>query len=140
MKTVVVGNKIFKETKYPVDIEPSIFEKRRAIDGVSRDTIRLTLLATYSEVAEHFVNGANWAIEESFVDENGENITNQYDKSEYSIASDIVDHRNGSVTVYMAKPTEAEKAKEALRAVLPMLDDEAASSVYAIFPELTIGE
>ena len=31
-----------------------------------------------------------------------------YDNSEYSIAGDVVDHRNGTVTVKMGKPTAEE--------------------------------
>jgi hypothetical protein len=35
-------------------------------------------------------------------------ITEEYDNSEYSIAGDIIDHRNGYVTIKMGKPTAEE--------------------------------
>ena len=40
-----------------------------------------------------------------------------FDWSEYSVAKDIVDHRDGRVTVYMAKPNEQEQVAEALKII-----------------------
>ena len=35
-------------------------------------------------------------------------VVNEYDNSEYSLAGDITDHRNGTVSIKMGKPTETE--------------------------------
>lgn len=111
MNKIIINDKIFTEAPFPITNEPSILEKRRILDGISRESIRITITATYSEVAEYFVNGANWAIEETIVDDMGAEVTKKYNKSAYSVAGDIIDHRNGNITVYMSKPTEIEKAQ-----------------------------
>ena len=137
MSKIIIGDKIFNEAPFPVTNEPSIFEKRRLLDGISRESIRITVAASYAEVAEYFVNGASWSIEETTTTENGALIVENYDKSEYNVAGDITDHRNGTITVYMSKPTEIEKVKETVQTVLPRLDDETALSVYTLFPDWT---
>ena len=88
----------------------------------------------YSDALAMFVDGAVWFIEEETertveklvdkveTDETGkehivqevvyETITEviSHDNSEYSIAGDITDHRDGTVTIKMGKPTEIELA------------------------------
>lgn len=44
-------------------------------------------------------------------------VVNEYDNSEYSLAGDITDHRDGSVSIKMGKPTEAENAVGAVVAL-----------------------
>lgn len=73
-----------------------------------------------------FVDSALWSIVERVesvtyvTDENGEmheEVTTQdyeYDNSEYSIAGQIVDHRDGTLTIKMGKLTELEEAYELL--------------------------
>lgn len=110
MNKIVVGDARFDEAPFPITDEPSIYEKRRKLNGISRDSIRITMRATYSEIAECFVNGISWGIEETSV-YGGALKKRIYDKSEYSVAGDIIDHRNGTITVYMSKPTETESMR-----------------------------
>ena len=64
-----------------------------------------------------FVNDAEWSIitenNSSIFDFNKEllklnNTTKEYDNSDYCIAGDIIDHRDGTVSVKMGKPTAEE--------------------------------
>ena len=63
---------------------------------------------------ETFVDDLEWSIvyvPEAYADENGETVqpeTEIYDNSEYCVAGDITDHRDGTVSVKMGKPTDAE--------------------------------
>jgi hypothetical protein len=140
MKTITVNEKQFTEAAYPLEIEPSIFAKKRNIEGFMRESIRLTVSASYAEVAEAFVNGAAWSIAETVIDENGKEVAVVYDKSEYSVAGDIVDHRDGRITVYMAKPTENEIIRANIDSILPIIDDEIAVTVPNLFPSFAVGK
>ena len=70
-------------------------------DGRQSKTI--TLEMDYATAVETFVDGAEWYI----VD--GET---EYDNSEYSIAGDITDHRDGTISVKMGKLTDLEEVFE----------------------------
>ena len=100
---IIANGNTYQEAAYPVSTEPSIFEKKQ--DG--REVLRLTVEGKYSAVVKDFVDGAQIVLRDTD-DGNGEV---EYDKSEFSIAGDIVDHRDGRITVYMGKPTDSEKEK-----------------------------
>jgi hypothetical protein len=68
-----------------------------------RDSKTITLEMSYADAMELFVDDLNWAI----VYTDGE-TTEVYDNSEYSVAGPVTDNRNGTVTVKMGKPTDAE--------------------------------
>jgi hypothetical protein len=74
----------------------------------------ITIEMSYEEALVTFVNDVSWSIvhqPEPYVDKQGETITpdpEEYDNSEYCVAGSITDHRNGTVTVKMGKPTEIE--------------------------------
>lgn len=140
MKTIVVNGKTFEEAVYPIEIEPSIFAKRRNLGGVQRETIRVTVTAEYADVAEAFVNNAEWSITEKVPNEDGSFGETVYDKSEYSVAGDIVDHRDGRITVYMAKPTETETVRREVEVLLPNLRDEDAVKVPNLYPAFVVGK
>jgi len=114
----------FNEANYPLDIEPNIFAKRRTMLGEQREVLRLTLLGTYADVAAVFVDNAQFGreVDEPILDDNGQptDITQtvHYDLSEYSKAGDIIDHRDGRITVYMGKPTEKELLEQAFDQML----------------------
>lgn len=84
----------------------------RSWDGRDSKTIRCAM--TYEEAVELFPNDADWSIlyvPEPYEDENGETVipeTEIYDNSEYCVSGDIIDHRDGTVSVKMGKPTDAE--------------------------------
>ena len=85
-----------------------------------RDTKTITLTMTTAEVAALLPDNTPWSIVQrdmvDVLDEHGQptgetkEVVNEYDNSEYSLAGDITDHRDGTVTVKMGKPTELENA------------------------------
>lgn len=87
----------------------------------NRESKAITLEMDYATASALFVDGLAWSIvqerEEPVIDENGEQTgtetkTDVYDNSEYSLAGDITDHRDGTVTCKMGKLTELEEAYE----------------------------
>lgn len=113
------------------------------ICGVMRSGLRIKLQMPINEAVEFFKSDASWYIEteehvrilqtktidvsdtqedetEIEFDLDGNPIyrdevrIERYDKSEYSIAGEIVDHRNGFLDIYMGKPTDLEIAYELL--------------------------
>ena len=71
-----------------------------------------------------FVNGVIWSIvmehtkEIENINKEGNSVaetvveTEEFDNSEYNLAGDITDHRNGTITVKMGKLTDLEAAYE----------------------------
>ena len=105
-----------------------------AVNGVyndrtwdERDTKIITLTMTHEEVAALLPDNTPWSIVQremqDVLDEQGKPTgetveqVNEYDNSEYSIAGDITDHRDGTVSIKMGKPTEAENAVGAVVAL-----------------------
>ena len=118
-KIVFSDGKTFDTAAYPVELEPPIIAKKIAENGANQDYLRITLSATYADVLEYFVDNATYAIRQFDIGESGEELETytDFDWSEYSVAKDIVDHRDGRVTVYMAKPNEQEQVAEALKII-----------------------
>lgn len=93
-----------------------------------RDTKTVTLTMTHDQVAALLPNNTPWSIVQreivDVLDEQGQptgetkEVTNEYDNSEYSIAGDITDHRNGTVSIKMGKPTEAEASAATVTALV----------------------
>lgn len=103
--------------QYPASITGKIHDK----DWDNRESKAITLEMSYSDAFNIFTNDIKWNIvqdvEETVehIDEETNEVTYEtvinkesYDNSDYSIAGDIVDHRNGNVTVKMGKPTAEE--------------------------------
>ena len=104
-------------------------------------TIRLTM--TYQEALSTFVDGLAWSIVQQGVPytdpDTQEEVTPapvEFDNSAYSLAGSITDHRDGTVSVKMGKPTQAEleagKAAETVTLAagmyamsLPTMEDDA---------------
>lgn len=72
---------------------------------------------SHDEAVNIFKNDTPWSIVEEMTTENfdqegistGEETTqNEYDNSEYCVSGDIIDHRDGTITVKMGKYTEIE--------------------------------
>ena len=123
MKKIVFSDgKEFEIGEYPIDTEPSIFEKKRLVCGTFRECIRYTVVGSFADVAEKFVDGASYLVRESYIDEDGNEATVDYDKSLYCVAGDIVDHRNGTITIYMGKKTASEIMQEAYEALKARVD------------------
>ena len=117
---VFSDGKIFDTAEYPVDLEPPILAKKISEDGVNREYLRITVSATYADVLAYFVDNAIYSIRQFDIDDNGNELETyqDFDWSEYSVAKDVIDHRDGRITVYMAKPNEQEEALVALKILL----------------------
>lgn len=98
-----------------------------AVNGVNndrtwgeRDTKTVTLTMTAAEAAALLPDNTPWSIvQRDMVDKldeqgqpTGETVeqVNEWDNSEYSLSGDITDHRDGTVSIKMGKPTETESA------------------------------
>ena len=89
-----------------------------------RDTKTITLTMTHDEAATLLPSGTPWSIVQrdmvDVLDEQGQptgetkEVVNEYDNSEYSISGEITDHRDGTVSIKMGKPTETETLREQL--------------------------
>jgi hypothetical protein len=87
-----------------------------------RSSKSITLNMTNEQAKALFVDDIDWSIVSQDITQKlepnneigGYNIVNEvlneheYNNSEYSVAGDIIDHRNGTVTVKMGTPTEGE--------------------------------
>ncbi len=110
-------------TEYPAAISGA--NNDRAWDG--RDTKTITLTMTHAEVAALLPDNTPWSIVQRDTvpkyDEQGQptgetkEVVNEYDNSAYSLAGDITDHRDGTVSIKMGKPTETENAKATVTAL-----------------------
>ena len=110
-------------TEYPAEINGN--PKDRAWNG--RDTKTVTLTMTATEAAVLLPDNTPWSILQrdmvDVLDEQGQptgetkEVVNEYDNSEYSLAGDITDHRDGTVSIKMGKPTETENAVGAVVAL-----------------------
>lgn len=113
---VFKDGKTFTSVEYPIETEPCIFSKKILTDGINRDFLRITVLASYADVNQYFVDNTEYSIRQFDVDNEGKELETytDYDWSEYSVAGDIVDHRDGKITVYMSKPVAYETAVDNL--------------------------
>lgn len=114
--------------QFPATITGRMSDK----DWDGRETKAIKLEMTHADAVELWQDGVAWSIltentvmepkrddegNEVF-DENGEPImvetvvTDEFDNSDYNIAGDIIDHRDGTITVKMGKLTELEEAYE----------------------------
>ena len=110
-------------TEYPATVNGNRTD--RSWDG--RDTKTVTLTMTHAEVAALLPDNTPWSIVQrdmvDVLDEQGKptgetkEVVNEYDNSEYSLGGAITDHRDGTVSVKMGKPTEAETAVGAVVAL-----------------------
>lgn len=110
-------------TEYPAEINGN--PKDRSWGG--RDTKTVTLTMSHDEAAALLPDNTPWSIvlreTVDVLDEQDQptgetkEVVNEYDNSAYSLAGDITDHRDGTVSIKMGKPTEAENAVGAVVAL-----------------------
>lgn len=96
-------------------------------DWGGRSTQTLYLTMTHDQVAALLPDNTPWSIVQretvDVLNEQGQptgetkEVVNEYDNSEYSLAGDITDHRDGTVSIKMGKPTETESAKATVTAL-----------------------
>ena len=110
-------------TEYPAEINGN--PKDRSWDG--RDTKSVTLTMSHDAVAALLPDNTPWSIVQretlDVLDDQGQptgetkEVVNEYDNSDYSLSGDLTDHRNGTVSIKMGKPTETENAVGAVVAL-----------------------
>lgn len=109
---VKINNKL-----YPATISGKVADK----DWDNRESKSITLEMDYTTATGLFVDGLKWGIFEQIevpvFDKNGEQTgtelkETEFDNSEYNIAGDITDHRDGTITAKMGKLTDLEEAYE----------------------------
>lgn len=110
-------------TEYPAEINGNPKDRSWG----ERDTKTITLTMTSAEVAALLTDNTPWSIvlreTVNKLDNDGnptgetEEVVNEWDNSAYSLAGDITDHRNGTVSIKMGKPTETENAVGAVVAL-----------------------
>lgn len=105
------------DTLYPATINGRMKDP----DWDNRESKAITLEMDYATASALFVDGLAWSIvqedEVPVYDENGEQTgtetkTDEYDNSDFCLAGDITDHRDGTMTVKMGKLTDLEEAYE----------------------------
>lgn len=116
-------------TLYPATISGRVQDK----DWDNRASKAITLEMDYATAIGLFVDGLAWSIVQKDevptyqVDENGKLVLDEsgapiqtgtemqeteFDNSEYNLAGDITDHRDGTITAKMGKLTDLEEAYE----------------------------
>ena len=117
------------ETLYPATVSGRMTDR----DWDNRASKSITVEMDYATANALFVNGLAWSIVQRDevpiyqMDENGEYVLNEngvpiqtgtetketeFDNSEYNLAGDLTDHRDGRMTAKMGKLTELEEAYE----------------------------
>lgn len=112
-------------TEYPAEINGNPKDRSWG----ERDTKTITLTMTAAEVAALLPDNTPWSIVQretvDKLDNDGQptgetkEAVNEYDNSAYSLSGAITDHRDGTVSIKMGKPTEA----ETLRAQLAEIEE-----------------
>ena len=110
-------------TEYPATVNGNLVDR----NWNGRDTKTIYLTMSYDAVVALLPDNTPWSIvqreTQDVLDEQGQptgetkEVVNEYDNSEYSLAGDITDHRNGTVSIKMGKPTETENAKATVTAL-----------------------
>lgn len=111
-------------TEYPAAVN-GVYNDRSWGD---RDTKTITLTMTHDEAVALLPDNTPWSIVQrdmvDVLDEQGhptgetKEVVNEYDNSEYSLAGDITDHRDGTVSIKMGKPTESELSAATVTALV----------------------
>lgn len=111
-------------TEYPAEISGNPKDRSWG----ERDAKTITLTMTTAEVAALLPDNTPWSIVQremqDVLDEQGKptgetkEVVNEYDNSEYSLAGDITDHRDGTVSIKMGKPTESELSEATVTALV----------------------
>ena len=92
-----------------------------------RESVAVHLTMPYAQAAALLTSGVKWSNvfreQKDVLDENGEltgqteEVVTEEDMSAYSLAGQITDYRDGTVSIKMGKPTEAESAVGAVVAL-----------------------
>lgn len=111
-------------TEYPATVNGNLVDR----NWNGRDTKTIYLTMSYDAVVALLPDNTPWSIvqreTQDVLDEQGQptgetkEVVNEYDNSEYSLAGDITDHRDGTVSIKMGKPTESELSAATVTALV----------------------
>lgn len=111
-------------TEYPATVNGNLVDR----NWNGRDTKTIYLTMSYDAVAALLPDNTPWSIVQrdmvDVLDEQGKptgetkEVVNEYDNSEYSLAGDTTDHRDGTVSIKMGKPTESELSEATVTALV----------------------
>ena len=94
-----------------------------------REWKSIAVIGTADEVKAAFVDGITYRQqwESAIIAEDGTQTTETQtrDLSDYCVAGDVVDTRDGNITVYMGRKTEVEKLREQVDVLDVLLGEEA---------------
>lgn len=107
-------------TEYPATVNGNLTDR----NWNGRDTKTIYLSMSHDAVAALLPDNTPWSIvmreTQDVLDEQGnltgetKEVVNEYDNSAYSLAGEITDYRDGTVSIKMGKPTEAETLRSQL--------------------------
>ena len=109
-------------TEYPAEINGNFKDRSWG----ERDAKTITLTMTTAEVAALLPDNTPWSIvmretvdklDDGNLTGETEEVVNEWNNSEYSLSGAITDHRDGTVSIKMGKPTETESAKATVTAL-----------------------
>ena len=102
--------------------------KYQDLNWGKRETQTIYLTMSHDAVAALLPDNTPWSIVQretrDVLDEQGQptgetkEVVNEYDNSEYSLAGEITDYRDGTVSVKMGKPTESELSAATVTALV----------------------
>lgn len=102
--------------------------KYQDLNWDKRETQTIYLTMSHDEVVALLPSGTPWSIVQcdmvDVLDEQGKptgetkEVVNEYDNSEYTLAGDITDHRDGTVSIKMGKPTKSELSEATVTALV----------------------
>ena len=102
--------------------------KYQDLNWDKRETQTIYLTMSHDAVAALLPSGTPWSIVQRDTvpkyDSDGQptgetkEVVNEYDNSEYSLAGDITDRRDGTVSIKMGKPTESELSEATVTALV----------------------
>lgn len=111
-------------TEYPAAVNGNLVDR----NWNGRDTKTIYLTMSYDAVVALLPDNTPWSIvqreTQDVLDEQGQptgetkEVVNEYDNSAYSLAGDITDHRDGTVSIKMGKPTETELSAATVTALV----------------------
>jgi hypothetical protein len=111
-------------TEYPATVNGNRTDR----NWNGRDTKTIYLTMSHDAVAALLPDNTPWSIVQremvDVLDEQGQptgetkEVVNEYDNSAYSLAGEITDYRDGTVSVKMGKPTESELSEATVTALV----------------------
>ena len=96
-----------------VEYPAEVIYNRKDKNWNDRESYLIYLSMTYEQIVALFPTGTEW--HNVFKDD--DKVTEDLNLSEYCLAGQVVDYRNGTVSIKMGKPTETESAKATVAAL-----------------------